>query len=134
MTLLKSAVLLFAIVSLHYSFPQSAEGQMPPVVTERLRSPASVRGFIGGESHDSYVVHASRGRILTVSLSWRREGNNRAQFTVTESTNTDGESVKFGKWSHSDKRWSGKVPKSGDYLIRVFAHPTAHYTLKVTVR
>src|SRR5947209_5742933 len=32
----------------------------------RLRSVASVRGFIGGESHDSYVIHARKGSVLTV--------------------------------------------------------------------
>jgi len=131
---LKTAVLLFAIVSLLYHFPHIAEAQIPPVFIKRLGNPASVRGFIGGESHDSYVVNVSRGRVLAVSLSWRREGDNRAEFAVTESPNSDSEPVKFGKWSHGGKRWIGKVPKSGDYYVQVFAHPTAHYTLGVTVK
>ena len=111
------------------------QGQM-----KRLRSPATVRGFIGGESHDSYEIHARQGQILTVQISWRTEhrkdlGDNRAEFFVSESPNFDGdEQVKFGKESDQGKRWSGKIPKTGDYYIYVTAHPTAHYTLRVTVR
>jgi len=38
---------------------------------KRLRSPAVVKGFIGGESHDSYVIRAPKGRSLIVQISWR---------------------------------------------------------------
>jgi hypothetical protein len=100
----------------------------------RLRSVASVRGFIGGESHDSYVVHARKGSVLTVRLSWRREGDNRASLTVSESPNFSGEPVKFGNDSNNDRKWVGRIPKSGDYHIEVVAHPSAHYTLHVSVR
>lgn len=31
--------------------------------TQRLRSPATVKGFVGGESHDSYVIRARKGHI-----------------------------------------------------------------------
>lgn len=105
-----------------------------------LRSPATVRGFIGGESHDSYVVRARQGQIMTVQISWRREhdndqGDNHAEFFVSESPSFDGDGpVKFGKESDKDKRWSGRIAKTGDYYIYVTAHPTAHYTLRVTVR
>ncbi len=98
----------------------------------RLRSPASARGFIGGESHDSYVVRARRGQTLTVRISWRREGGNRAEFSVSESPDFyTAEPAEFG--AASGRRWSGKVPRSGDYYIYVVAHPTARYTLRVRV-
>ena len=105
----------------------------------RLRSPATVKGFIGGESHNSYVVRARQGQILTVQINWRREhdesGDNRAEFLVSESPSFDGDGqVKFGNESNEGKRWSGRVPKTGNYYIYVTAHPTAHYTLRVTVR
>ncbi|MFN2499697.1 MAG: hypothetical protein ABR557_11490, partial [Pyrinomonadaceae bacterium] len=32
---------------------------------KQLRSPAIVRGFIGGESHDSYVIRARKGQVMT---------------------------------------------------------------------
>jgi hypothetical protein len=108
--------------------------------SRRLRSPATVKGFIGGESHDSYVVRARQGQTLTVQINWRREhdnetGDNRAEFLVSESPRFDGDGpVNFGNESNEGKRWSGRVPKTGNYYIYVTAHPTAHYTLRVTVR
>ena len=108
--------------------------------TQRLRSPATVRGFIGGESHDSYVIRARKGQTMTVQISWRRErdnelGDNHAEFFVGDLPNFDGNGqVKFGKESDEGKRWSGKIPKTGNYYIYVMAHPTAHYTLRVAVK
>lgn len=102
---------------------------------KRLRSPAVARGFIGGESHDSYVIRARRGRTMTVQISWRREGDNRAEFTISDSPNFfSAEQVKFGRESNEGKRWTGKIPRTRDYYIYVVAHPKAHYTLSVRVR
>jgi hypothetical protein len=105
----------------------------------RLRAPATPRGVIGGESHDSYVIRARRGQRMTVRISWRRErnelGDNHSEFWVGELPNFDGDgTVKFGKESHHGQRWSGKIPRTGDYYIYVLAHPIAHYTLRVTVK
>lgn len=108
--------------------------------SQRLRSPATIRGFIGGESHDSYVIRARKGQTMTVRISWRRKhdnapGNNHAEFFVGELPNFDGNGqVKFGKESNEGKRWSGKIPKTGNYYIYVMAHPTAQYTLRVAVK
>jgi hypothetical protein len=101
----------------------------------RLRSPTPVRGFIGGESHDGYVVRARKGSVLTVRLSWRREGDNRTSFSVSESPDFySGEPVKFGAEYDDGQRWAGRVTKTGDYYVYVVAHPSAHYTLHVSVR
>jgi hypothetical protein len=123
---------LLLIVMILLPIAKATGGQLQPLVTKRLRNPASVRGFIGGESHQEYVIHVRRGRVLTVRLSWRREADNRAEFSVKESRNS--EPSKFGMESDDGKRWTGKIPKSGDYYIDVYAHPTAHYTLRVAVR
>ena len=110
-----------------------ARVENPPA--RRLRSAATVRGFIGGESHDSYVIRARKGQTLTVRLSWQREDGNRASVSVSESPDPyTGEPVKFGHDSNNDRQWVGRVPRSGDYYIDVVAHPSAHYTLKVGVR
>ena len=102
---------------------------------QRLRSPATARGLIGGESHDSYAIRARKGQTMTVQISWRRKEDNRAEFTVSESPNFfNGAQVDFGKASDEGKRWSGKVPRTGNYYLYVVAHPTAHYTLRVTVK
>ena len=107
--------------------------------TQRLRSPASVTGLIGGESHDSYVIRARKGETMTVQISWRREhdesGENHAEFFVGELPDFNGAgAVKFGHESSDGKRWRGRVPRTGNYYIYVMGHPWAHYTLKVMVR
>jgi len=106
---------------------------------KRLRSPATVKGFIGGESHDSYLIHARRGQTMTVEISWKPEhdenGDNHAEFWVGTRPDFDGDSlVKFGTESDEGKRWTGKIPATGNYYIYVLGHPTAEYTLKVTVK
>ena len=101
----------------------------------RLHPPAFVKGFVGGESHDSYVIRARKGQTMSVGISWRRVGANRAEFTVSESPNAfTGEAVKFGRDVTDGRLWIGRIPKNGDYYIYVVAHPTAHYTLKVSVK
>jgi hypothetical protein len=112
-----------------------AMSQVETTTPRRLRSPATVRGFIGGESHDGYVVRARKGQVLTVRLSWRSEGYNRASLVVRESPDYySGEPAKFGSESNDGQRWTGSVPRTGDYYVYVVAHPSAHYTLKVSVR
>ena len=117
----------------------AADATLAQKQAQRLRSPATVRGFIGGESHDSYVIRARKGQIMTVQLSWRHEHANgvanHAEFFVGDLPhfNADG-LVKFGTESKKGKGWSGKIPKTGDYYIYVLANPTAQYTLRVTVK
>lgn len=87
---------------------------------------AVVRGFIGGESHDSYVFHVLADRRVTIRIS---STANRASFTVSASE--FGEAVPFGKESNRGRTWTGTIPKTGVYFISVVAHPTARYTLTV---
>ncbi|HEX8267370.1 MAG TPA: hypothetical protein VF596_18365 [Pyrinomonadaceae bacterium] len=113
-----------------------AFGQMrDTTVKKRLRSPANVKGFVGGESHDSYVIHARKGQRMTIQLSWKREDDNTAEFTVSKGRNfLNAEQVNFGKSSRGGRVWTGKIPRSQDYYIYVVAHPAAHYHLKVRLR
>ena len=109
--------------------------QPRPTPPKRLTSPAVVRGFIGGESHDAYVIRASKGKTMTVDLSWRAEGDNRAEFGVSEMPGFFNiKLVTFGKASDDGKRWTGKIPKTANYYIYVVAHPSARYILKVTLK
>src|SRR5690349_11445249 len=86
--------------------------------TKKLRSSATVKGFIGGESHDSYAIHARKGQVLTVRISWRPEhdgmGDNHAEFFVSDSPAFGGEGVKFGNESEGGRSWSGKIPTTGN--------------------
>jgi len=115
--------------------PGAAGTQVGASPARRLRSLVPVRGFIGGESHDAYVVRARGGQTLTLRLSWRREGDNRASLAVSESPDFyAGETAKFGTEYNNGTRWVGRIPRSGDYYVYVVAHPSSHYTIKVAVR
>jgi hypothetical protein len=105
---------------------------------KRLRSPANVKGLIGGESHNSYVIHLRKEQVVTVQISWRHEVvediANHAEFYLGELPDFAGEQVKFGTESKNGTRWSGTIPKTGDYYIYVMAHPWADYILRVTTK
>ena len=128
--ILKRVFLLLVALAILLLTANIAWGQVDTTPRKRLRSPSTVRGFIGGESHDSYVIRARKGQVLTVQISWRRENDNNAQFTISDSPDFGGQ-VEFGKESNNGKRWSGRIPRTKDYYIYVIAHPTAHYTLRV---
>jgi hypothetical protein len=99
---------------------------------KRVHAPATIRALVGGEAHDAYVVHVRKGHQLTVEISWKKEDDNTASFSVGGSK--DFEPVSFGKESNGGRKWMGKAPKTGDYFIEVVAHPSAHYVLKVRVK
>ena len=106
-----------------------AQAQPKP---KRVHVPATIRGLVGGESNDTYVVHVRKGRLLTVQISWKKEEDNTASFGVGASKNL--ELVSFGKESDGGRKWTGRVPKTGDYFIEVVAHPRAHYVLKIRTK
>ncbi len=109
--------------------------QDDPTPKKRLRNSATAKGEIGGESHDSYVIRVRKGQTLTVEFSWQRKEDNRAEFTVSESSNFfNAAQVGFGDISDDGKRWSGKIPETKDYYIYVVGHPIARYRLKVSVK
>jgi len=115
--------------------PGFISAQTDTTAKKRLRIPATAKGFVGGESHDSYVVRARKGQTMTVQISWRRKDDNRAEFTVSRSANFfNSAPVKFGKESDRGKRWSGRIPQTGNYYIYVVANPTADYTIRVAAR
>jgi hypothetical protein len=80
---------------------------------------------------DRYVIRGRKGRTMTLSISWRKEDDNTATFSVSPAP--EGEQLP-GKESNGGKRWVGKLPKTGDYSISVTAHPSAHYVLRVNIR
>ncbi len=136
MNINKKQILMFLAVAVTFFVASSVTlAQTDSTPKKRLKNPATVKGFIGGESHDSYGIKAQKGQIMTVQISWLRNDENRASFTVTKSTNFyNANSVKFGRESLKGKRWSCKIPQTGNYYIYVVAYPTAKYTLKVLVK
>ena len=130
----KTRLLIATVVALLLA-ANVATAQVSDTPKKRLRSPAVVRGYVGGESHDGYMIHARKGRVMTVRLAWQREGENRAEFHVSKSPDFFGaEPVNFGRESENGGRWSGRIPQTGVYYIYVVAHPAARYTLRVTIK
>lgn len=126
-----TAVLMFCILVA----TGSVLAQADRTPKKRLTSPATVSGYIGGEAHDSYVIRARKGRILTVNISWRRRGKDRAEFSVSRSANFyAGGVVNFGVRSNGGNRWRGIIRRTADYYVYVVAHPTAQYTLKIDTK
>jgi len=121
--LLACAVALLAAPSLVQAQDQEAESLCFPGAGKT----AVVKGFIGGEAHDSYALHLRAGRKLRVTIV---SAGNHAQFGV--STSEFGEGVSFGKATNGGNTWTGTIPETGFYFISVTAHPTARYTLRVT--
>src|SRR6185503_1084628 len=73
---------------------------------------AVVRGFIGGEAHDSYEFHVKAGRKVTITITSK---GNRASFSVSNAE--FGEPVSFGKDSNGGRTWTGAIPETGVYFI-----------------
>jgi hypothetical protein len=130
---IKQMILFIVAVTAMFTATSVTFAQSDTTPKKRLQIPATAKGFIGGESHDSYVINASKGQTITIQISWQREDGNRASFTVSKSANFfNGDAVNFGKESLNGKRWTGKIPKTGKYYIYVVANPSAKYTLKIS--
>ncbi len=100
----------------------------------RLKNPASVKGEIGGESHNSYVIRVRKNQTLKVQIAWEEKGERIAQFFVSPSNDFfEGKSIR-GISTYNEKNWYSKIMKTGDYYIYVTAHPVANYTLKVSIK
>lgn len=125
----------FSIAIVTFFAAESVSAQIETAAAKRLTPAIKVNGSIGGEAHDSYVIRAVTGKTMTVELSWIPEEENRAEFTVSQSSDFfSGEAVKFGKSTYDGKRWTGRIPKTGDYYFYVVAHPSADYTIKVSFK
>jgi hypothetical protein len=128
----KWQLMLFTAMATFLFTAQAARAQNDPP-KKRIRSPATVRGLVGGESQDLYVIRARKGRTMTLQISWRKEENNTAGFSVSAASPADSQQLP-GEESDNGKYWTGKIPKTGDYVISVTANPSAHYRLRVTVK
>jgi len=89
-----------------------------------IELPIEVSSEVGGRYIDSYIVQLKEGRELHVQVENQTE-NSKVYFdTVLAGTET-----RFGSDS-SENSWSGVAPKTGDYEIRIIAHPAAKYRLQ----
>ncbi len=131
---LKSKWRLLCLVTLAiFLFAPCLVQAQAPTRKKRLRAPATIRELVGGESTNRYVIRARKGQTMTVRISWKKEmEDNSASFSI--SPDSDSTQMLTGQESDGGKRWTGKIPKTGDYLIEVVAHPYAHYTLRVRLK
>ncbi len=122
---------LFWIVALLLAGLTRAQPQTP---AKRILGSAVVEGFVGGESHDAYVLKAIKGQTLTLQLTWKPK-DNLGSLSISRSTSFfSADPVSFGRFSNQQQRWVGQIPQTADYYLFVVAHPTADYKLWVKLQ
>lgn len=129
----KFCITFFAVTVLLLTIG-GAQAQTDTVEKIRLKSGATVKGEIGGESHASYVIRVRKGQTLKVQIDWKEKGDYTAHFVVSRSADFFAGDVIRGISTYNEKNWYSKINKTGDYYIYITAHPVANYTLKVSVK
>ena len=96
----------------------------------RGRTTAVLKGAVVRGDRDRYLLEAKAGQTMLVHIT-SRERN--AVFTIDP---PGSETALAGTEEGTDtKDWSGKLPRSGDYVISVGGtRGNASYTLEVTIR
>lgn len=132
---LKLAGLGLAAITVITIAAGAASAQEDATPKKRLNGPVTVSGEVGGEAHDSYVIRVRKGQRMTVQITWTKEDNNKAEFTVSRSANFYGaEMVRFGQTTYLEDKWTARIPSTGDLYIYVVAHPSAKYKLRISYR
>ena len=130
----KIGLSFFAVLILFFTVGD-ASAQTDSTPKKRLKNPATVKGFIGGEARDGYVIRVRKNQTLTVQISWKEEDDRAAAFVISKSADFfAGDVLEGGTETYSGKNRTVKITATGDYYIYVTAHPTANYTLKVSVK
>ena len=103
--------------------------------THRLRfkrghSTAVVEGGVIREDQDIYLVGARKGQTMRVHLT---SLENNAAFTILQPRSR--KALPGTEEGKDPTRWSGRLPRSGEYQIRVApTRGNTGYKLKVTIR
>jgi hypothetical protein len=91
-----------------------------------------MRGFVGGEAHDTYAIYAHEGDRVEVRLRWSHSHGNTAEMTVSESDDLGSAApISTATVTEGGRRWTGRVGAAGVLYVFVVAHPSAHYMLTV---
>src|SRR5512134_987653 len=95
---------------------------------------ATVEGTIKGYQTVDYVLHASKGQSMNVSMATR---NTATYFNILAPGETE---VAFFNGSVSENQYEGQLPATGDYKIRVYMmrsaarrNEVANYRLEMIV-
>jgi hypothetical protein len=122
---MKPQIIILGIVLL---FAKTLYAQDEPLASKRVYPvslPIEVSNTVGGTHIDSYVVHLKKGQKLHVQVENKTDDSKVFFDTVLAGTER-----RFGNDS-TENSWSGVVPESGDYEIRLGAYPAANYKLMV---
>jgi len=121
---MKSLILIFTVLLL---LTNTLYAQDEPLASKRVYPaslPIEVSNTVGGIHVDSYVVQLKKGQQLQVQVENETE-HAKVSFDVVLA----GTEKRFGS-DTSENSWSGVVPESGDYEIRLIAYPVANYKLR----
>jgi hypothetical protein len=125
----KTLLVVCVLLLLAAGIPTAAEAAMGPAATRvRFQAGATsgvVSGQLGPRLAHNYVLRASAGQIMQVSL-WSNVG---ANILIS---GADGTPLK--RWTNQEQGWQGKLPKTQDYYVQVVAFDQAvSYCLRMTV-
>ena len=122
-----------ALAALSMTAPAFAERdiRVETVHFAKGRTGTTAKGTISGHQVADYRVRASAGQVMDVVLKWNRTT---AYFNVLP----PGEATALFNGSIYGERFSGSLPRDGDYTIRVYlmgdaksSGKTASYTLDI---
>jgi hypothetical protein len=134
LTLRSLKIVIFAVIVV-FSATVYASAQTQ-YKAKRLRLPVAVKGYIGGEGQAHYVFRVRRGQRINVRISWIKEADNNASFSVSGARDFEGDDkfIKSIRKTDGGKHWTGIAAATRDYYTYVVAHPSADYTLRISVR
>jgi hypothetical protein len=119
---LKNLLIVVSVILLTATFALAQEDTSPK---QKLRSGVTVKGEVGGEAHQSYVLRVRKGQTITLQISRRVPKGGNFNLTVSRSADFfNASGVKFGKETSGRTflRWTGKAPSSGNYYFYLTGH------------
>jgi len=122
---MKTLICLLFILALS-CFATAQSGKTNRVRFQRGRTTAVVRGKITGSEIKRYRFHAREGQSAAINLA-----ADYVQFDLYPEGDRRGMSG-----GEDVKDWSGKLPRTGYYIISVYAmiKGSLRYTLEITIR
>jgi len=133
---LPRAPLLLAVLCAASSLPAPAEGDIrtEPVHFARGATSAAVEGWIKGYQTVDYLLGATKGQYMNVSMA---TDNGASYFNILAPGETE---VAFFNGSINGNQYEGELPATGDYRMRVYLmhsasrrNEVANYRLKMIV-
>lgn len=122
-------------------FIQTVAAQDNPARTERIRfaqgaSAATASGTVRGTNYNDYIFSAREGQEVSLKITSKQNVN----FTLLDKSTMLSFEGADGIMPSQLPEWTGTLPKTGEYVVRVFIMPrtvprnrTASYTLELKI-